>query len=415
MATVADMLLIVLAFLAGAGLVYYGIVLYRVRVTSARFPTARDGLALPEPEGGWPRVTVVIPAHNEADVIAHSARALRNQDYPHLRVVYALDRCTDGTEDALRETLSDGSGGIDERFEIVRIESCPDDWAGKTNAIWTAVQQSDATRDAECLLFTDADTSFDPSLVRSTVALLRERAVGMISLLSTLTFEAPFEKRYQPSAGFELVRQFPIDQINNPGDRTRNFANGQFMLFTRQAYEAVGGHEAVKDHLLEDLAFARLLSPRHTGERVNTLLADGMLICRMYRSIEAYRKGWKRIFTEAVRRRPARLRASSNRLILTGVIFPLCAILALIFGVLIVSGDTPLGVALLVSGGLALIVTVAALVSVYRSQGAPARLIVWYPLGAMHTSRLLREAARDLEAGVMTEWGGKSYTREIKS
>ena len=404
------------SFLACASLVYYGIVLYRVRVTSARFPTARDGLALPEPEGGWPRVTVVVPAHNEADVIAYSARSLRDQDYPHLRVVYSLDRCTDGTESVLRDALTDQSGERSTNgSRSWRSVACPNDWAGKTNAIWRAVRDSEATRDADCLLFTDADTEFDPSLVRSTVALLRDRGVGMISLLSTLTFDAPFEKRYQPSAGFELVRQFPIDQINNPGDRTRNFANGQFMLFTREAYEAVGGHEAVKDHLLEDLAFARLLSPRHTGERVNTLLAEGMLICRMYRSIEAYRKGWKRIFTEAARRRPARLRASANRLILTGVIFPFCAVLALIFGAAVVANDTPLGVALLLSGGGSLLVTVATLADVYRSQGAPARLVVWYPFGAVHTSRLLREAARDLEAGVATEWGGKSYTREVKA
>ena len=395
--------------------VYYGIVLARIRASSRAVPTVRAGLDLPEPVGGWPSVCVIIPAHNEADVIAASARALLAQDYPRLRVVYALDRCTDETAEALEEALRDDTGALDDRVEIMTIEHCPDDWAGKTNAIWRAVQDSAHAKDADALFFTDADTAFDPALVRAAVALLIERRVGMISLLSTLTFDEPFERRHQPAAGFELVRQFPLDQINNPGERTRNFANGQFMLFTRDAYEAVGGHEAVREDLLEDLAFAKLLSPRHTGKRVNTLLSDGMLLCRMYRSPEAFRKGWKRIFTEAVRRRPLRLRRAANRLVLTGVVFPLSAIVALLDGLLVSAVDPPLGFASIAVGSIALLLTILALRGVYRAQGAPARLMLTYPLGAMHVAGLLREAANDLEQGVQTEWGGRRYTRKVQS
>ena len=401
---------IVLVILACACAVYYGIVLYRILVSSRTIPTARAGLDAPEPEGGWPDVAVVIPAHNESDIIAHSARSLAAQDYPRFRVIYALDRCTDETESVLRATIDDArSNG---RFEIITIDECPEDWSGKTHAIWKAVNESTHAREADALLFTDADTEFHPSLVRAAVALLHQRNVGMISLLPTLSFEAPFEKRRQPAAGFELIRQFPLDQINKPGERTRNFANGQFMLFTRDAYEAVGGHEAVREHLLEDLAFARLLSPKRAGMRVNTLLADGMLLCRMYRSAESFRKGWKRIFTEALRRRPARLRASANRLLLTGVIFPVCALMSLVIGALLVPVDGPLALALLVSGALGTALAAAALARVYRTQGAPSRLIAQYPLGALDTFSLLREAARDLERGVQTEWAGKRYTRE---
>lgn len=402
--------LIAIAVLAGACGAYYAVVAWRVHVSNRTIPTARRGLTLPEPEGGWPSVCVVIPAHNEADIIEHSARSLMATDYPDLRVVYALDRCTDETERVLRDAIGD-----DPRFTIHTIRECPDDWAGKTHAIWRAVNDTDASRDAEMLLFTDADTEFGPSLVRATVALRRERGVGMLSLLSTLTFETAFERVDQPAAGFELIRQFPLDQVNDPGDKPRHFANGQFMLFTREAYEAVGGHEGVKDALLEDLAFAVKLAPIHSGHRVGVHLADGLLTCRMYRSPEAFRKGWKRIYTEAAKRKPDRLRTLATRLVITGVLFPFVSHVAIVAGLVVALRDTPLAAWLLATGFGSLAMMWLGLSLVYRAQGAPLWLIPAYPLGAWRTAGILREAARDLTTGVRTEWGGRAYTREVRT
>jgi len=407
--------LVALAVLAFGCAAYYAIVVYRVMYSAKFVPTARDGLELPPPEGGWPTVTVIIPAHNEADVIAEAAKSLRAQDYPNLRVVFALDRCTDETESVLRDALVDENGELDERFAILLIAECPEGWAGKTNAIWTAVKTSEHARTSDKILFTDADTIFDPGLVRATVALMANRGVGMLSLLSTLTFDTAFERLYQPAAGFELGRQFPLDAVNDPGRKPRHFANGQFMLFDRAAYEAVGGHEAVKDELLEDLAFAVRLAPKHSGHRVGVCLADGMLVCRMYRSHEAFRKGWKRIYIEAAKRKPARLRMHANNLMLTGVALPACALLALVAGVLVRSMDAPLSGALIAGGALGMICMSWALALVYRAQGAPFYLVPIYPLGAWHTASILRESARDLETGVQTEWAGKLYTREARS
>jgi len=415
MAPLLTILLIPLTFLAVSCAVYYAVVMWRVGVAGWTIPTARAGLSLSEPESGWPSVCVIIPAHNEADVIEHSARSLRGQTYSRLRVVYALDRCTDSTESVLRAALSNESGELDHRFTIHSIGSCPDDWAGKTNAIWSAVNNSDSAKDAELLLFTDADTEFDPDLVRAAVALLHERGVGMLSLLSTLTFEHTFEKLFQPAAGFELIRQFPLDQVNDPGDNPRQFANGQFMLFTRGAYEAVGGHESVKDELLEDIAFAVKLAPRNSGHRVGVHLADGMLTCRMYRSHDAFRTGWKRIYTEAVRRQPKRLRKFAYRQLLTGIALPAASLIAPVAGCFVLSRDFPLAVALFIAGALAIAAMIGALSMVYRAQGAPIWLIPAYPIGAWHTASILREAARDLDRGIRTEWGGRSYEREVRT
>ena len=298
--------------------VYYGVVVYRIMRGRRTLPTARDGLNFPEPEGGWPSVAVVIPAHNESDVIAQAASTLLRSEYPgEARFVFALDRCTDDTEELLRGAIAD-AGEAGERAEVVLITECPEGWAGKVHAIHAGATRSDAARDAELLLFADADTRFDPGCIRATVAILKERKLSLLSLLSTLTSDAWFERLVQPAAGFELVRQYPLDQVNSTR-RGRAFANGQFMLFERRDYETLGGHEGVREELLEDLAFSRRMKKPGTGRRIGCFEADGMLGCQMYRSWPAFRKGWKRIYTEAARRRPGRLRENAWRLVFTAM------------------------------------------------------------------------------------------------
>lgn len=404
--------------IAGASVcaVYYSVILGRALRTARSIPTAAAGLSLPEPEGGWPRVCIVIPAHNEAAVIDEHARSLLAQDYPALSIVFSLDRCTDDTETILRRRCSVG-GSLDPRVEIVRVTECPEGWAGKTNAAWQGVQQGSAARNADLLLFADADTIFHPGLVRACVALLRARKLDLLSLLSGLTSDHWFERLVQPAAGFELVRQYPLDIVNR-AERPRAFANGQFMLFTREVYNRLGGHEAVRHELLEDMAFARQmerLRKRGTAP-AGVLMAGGLLTCRMYRSWEAFRRGWKRIYTEAALRRPRQLAEWAWRQRLAGVLLPLVALGALVAGAMVWRvNDLPLAASLLASGAAGLLAFALAMARIYRDQGLPAWLGLTYPLGAWRVAGILGEAAADLRAGRKTVWGGREYTREARA
>ena len=194
-----------------------------------------------------------VPAHNESRVIAGLIRSLRTETYPQLRVVLALDRCTDDTASLARAGIAG-----DARFEIVEIDLCPADWAGKVHAVHSGVTRSRGAQNAEYLLFVDADTVFEPGCIAASLALMRQSKLDLLSLLSTLTHDTWFERFVQTAAAFELMRQYPLTRANGLRDR-RAFANGQFMLFTRNAYDAVGGHAAVNRALLEDLALARLI------------------------------------------------------------------------------------------------------------------------------------------------------------
>jgi hypothetical protein len=107
-----------------------------------------------------------------------------------------------------------------------------------------------------------------------------------------------------------LVSLTNIDQW--PG----SFANGQFMLFSREAYEAVGGHAAVKDRFCEDVEFARLVKP--TGRRVRIAWGLPFASVRMYSSVASITKGWSRIFFACSLGRPWRIALGLILLLLTG-------------------------------------------------------------------------------------------------
>jgi glycosyltransferase involved in cell wall biosynthesis len=397
---------VVLALAAIATLVYWSVALFKVLRTRAQVPTARAGLSLPEPKGGWPEVCIVVPAHNEQEVIGRLAKSLRAQDYPRLRVVLSLDRCTDATAARAREAI-DG----DERFEILELTACAEGWAGKVHAVHSGVTRSKSAKSAEMILFADADTEFDPGCVRACVALMCSRGDELLSLLSTLTTERWFETVLQPAAGLELMRQYPITHANLRENR-RAFANGQFMLFNAEAYRAIGGHEAVRDELLEDLALARRMA--YAGRPTGVYLADGLLHCRMYNSLKEFARGWKRIYTEAAKRRDDRLTRSSWQARLCGSVLPTLGALLIaaspFLGETGPGGDSTRGI-LLGLGIASTLAYAAALAVVYRMGRTPLWCLPMHPVGAWFTAGLLRAAARDLRRGVPTTWAGRSYVR----
>ena len=413
-----DLALLLLVLLAvGCGVVW-SIGIGHVLSSRKRVPTLRAGLELADRDEleshDLPRVVVVVPAHNEERGIERMLRSLSAQQGVDLRVVLSLDRCTDRTLEIARATLGD-----DPRFTIVEITDCPEGWAGKVHAIHAGLERSGLAPDAQHLLFTDADTEFHPRCIAASVALLRERSLGLLSVLSTLTCDTWFERTAQPVAGIELLRQYPLLKVNRPIDAPhhRAFANGQYLLFTADAYRATGGHGAVRDELLEDIALARKVKAEGFGGGL--VLGDGVLHCAMYPDWPAFRRGWKRIFTEAANRRADRLAKSARRLLAIGLFFPVAAFAALAVGALgfLRAGgiDPDLLLALLSSGAFGLLAYLAAITLMNRMARAHPVSILTTPLGAWLVAVILFEAAKDLRERRPTEWGGKRYHRDDRS
>ncbi len=374
--------------------VYWAFVAGRVRYLTVRVPTVRSGLDVPMPEGGWPSVSVVVPAHNEERVIERCARSLLASDYPNLEVIIVLDRCTDRTLAILQPIAAS-----DRRLTIVENSSCPSDWAGKCNAARLGAERATGRH----LLFTDADAAFHPQLVKAAMGTAIRDRRGLLSLLPTLVAEAWYEVVVQPAAAILLLRMYPIDKVNRDR-RRRPFANGQFLLFDRAVYEAVGGHAAVKDDLLEDIAFARLVDA--ADRRCGLAIAEELLEVHMYPSFDALRSGWKRIFIEACHRRTDRLRGYAVRLLALGVVGPILQCIALALG-LWAGGATATVAMIAVAGGW--LAQLLALAIIYSASRTPLRGIFLYPLGVAYVASFLWQAASDLRSGKPVRWGGREY------
>lgn len=400
-----DILFVVLIVCSVGSGVYWFAVAVHVWLTNRLLPTARVGIALSESTPPTQRVCVIVPCHNEAGNIATLIGSLRDQDYDRLRVVLALDRCSDDTLGVARSAIGD-----DARFEVVEIEECPDDWAGKVHAAHSGYNRSEHAKGSDVLIFTDADTWLDPACVRSCVALLNDRGLDFLSLLSTLNAQAWYERMVQPITAFELARQYPLLRVNREDSRKRAFANGQFMMFTADVYQAIDGHVGVKDAILEDIAFARRVE--YDGHAGGLLLADNMLKCRMYDSWEEYLRGWKRIYTESANREVRRLKRYAVRTPMLCVVLPLCSVVLVVMS-LLVGDDSTRWVGVFI-GGLGLLGWLVGLASVYHMSRAPMRDIAGSVIGAVLTGRIFWSAARDLSSGTPTQWGGRSYVRKAE-
>ena len=380
--------------LLGAIIALWVVLIARIAMMMATRPTVREGLDLPVPDDA--SVSVIVPAHNEERVIDRCAASLRGQTHADLQLIFVLDRCTDRTRDLLEQHAA-----ADDRITIIENDHCPDDWAGKCNA----ARLGAAAATGDWLLFTDADTKFDQRLVRCAVASATKRGAALLSLLSTLTTGRFFERLCQPMASTFLVRLFPVDRINRD-HRSRPFANGQFLLFRREDYEAIGGHEAVKDERLEDLAFSRKI--HRSGRRVQCLFADGLLRVSMYGSFAAFGAGWRRIYIEACDREPRRLRRSAVTALAMGVCAPLAGFVGLALAAWLLPGALWWAVAAV---ALQLVFTGW----MYRINGAP---VVWAPLapiGAAWVVTAFRGAANMLDRREPIRWGGREYVLEPRT
>ena len=354
-----------------------------------------------------PTVCVIVPAHNEEACISLVARALRAQTYPGLRMVFALDRCTDGTERVLREALGDTSSA-----EILAIAHCPNDWAGKSHALWRAVHDTAAARESDIVVFIDADTIPAPNCITACVGLLRERGLSLLSLLSTLTCDKPFERIAQPAAVFELMRQFPIVRANSPTGK-RPFANGQFIMVKRADYLAFGGHEAIRWAVLEDIEIAR--QAVRQGFRAGIFVADELLTCRMYASFAEFSNGWRRIYRESCNNRPSRLFTFAWRLRLLGSIVPVLTLACLAVGAALHALDPgPLATAGFLTAFVGLLIWAGVLSLCYHAMRTGWHWAWTYPLGCWQVSTILFQAAREQARNVPIRWGGREYIRKSR-
>lgn len=346
------------------------------------------------------KVSVIIPARNEEANIGRCLESLSAQDYPNFEIIVVDDRSQDRTAQIVRELARQ-----DFRIRLVQVERLPDGWTGKNHALHTGVQS--ATGD--WYLFTDADTVHRPRSISTALGHALRRNADMLSLMPHLENITFWEKVVQPVAGAALMLRFPVQKVNDPASPTA-FGNGQYILIKKEMYEKVGGHSAVKDLMLEDIAISKRV--KEAGLRLHLAYGADLFKTRMYASFRSIWQGWTRIFYSAF---------AKNGLIIMGMM-ALVLLVSLFPYALMLYGTwllltQPLEFFTLALLGVVLLqffLIFPTLVNTYRISRSETSTIFYHPLSCLILLGILGNTLRKILFDEGVHWRGHHYVERAR-
>jgi glycosyltransferase involved in cell wall biosynthesis len=224
-------------------------------------------------------VSAIIPARNEEESIARTVESVAAQ--PEIEEVIVVD---DESTDATPRILSELTTRV-AKLKVIAAGSLPGGWVGKNHAAWVGA----AASKGDWLLFTDADTFHLPGAMRRALADAAEHDAALVSYSPEQEMETWWERALILQIYWMLSRRYTFEKVNDPA-LPDAAANGQFILVRRDMYESAGGHLAIANELLEDVALARLV--KHAGCRLYFASGLGIVRTRMYRRFGAMWEGW---------------------------------------------------------------------------------------------------------------------------
>jgi hopene-associated glycosyltransferase HpnB len=218
----------------------------------------RDDRNEPPPPEAFPFVCAVVPARNEADVIARSIGGLLSQDYPgRFQIILVDDDSDDGTG-AAAAAAAEALGGED-RLEVITGAPLPAGWTGKLWAMAQGVARTQLLEPKpELLLLTDADIAHAPDNLRRLVARAEVDNLTLVSLMAKLRCDTFAEKMLIAAFVFFFDMLYPFGRVNEPANKIAAAAGG-CMLVRREALKAAGGIEAIRAAIIDDCAMGRLM------------------------------------------------------------------------------------------------------------------------------------------------------------
>ena len=338
-----------------------------------------------------PSVGVIIPARNEAENIEDCLASLTKSSYPNFEIIVVDDRSVDRTAELAR-TIPPGNA---KRLVVMEGEALPEGWLGKP---WACQQGARATS-AEILVFADADTTHGDKLLSRSITELQNTDADLLNVLGFQVMESFWERLVQPQIFLLVLFRHPdLERSARSSQWEDGVANGQFMLMPHTSYEAIGGHESVRDRVLEDLALAQVV--KRYGRTFVIRMAMDDLTTRMHRSLTGVIAGWSRLIQMgAAQGQP--LVASFGVVTIMTLCFwvapPLMLMLALVgFG-----GET-----LLIWSALVSALSIGIHASFLNFLGAPAYYAVFYPLGSVVVIYIMIRSR--MHSGDV-EWKGRRY------
>ena len=335
------------------------------------------------------RVSVLIPAKNEATNIADCVRPFLSQLRPGDEIIVINNCSTDRTEAILKELGAveikrtvpfQSSGGPSPAagplFRYLNTPPTPEGWTGKNYALSLGVQHASG----DWFLFTDADTRHELGSVDASLSFAEKNKLDLLTLLPRCLAHGFWEEVVQPCAMGYMGLWFPVRKINDPRSQVY-FGNGQYLLARTGHYRLIEGHDGVKEAFLED--FALMKKTKEIGARGMCAFGMDLYGTRMYDSFGAVWRGWRRIFLHAFEQKPWPLLKCTLSVFLFSVL-PFAALITVAHSITVS----------LFLGVLVLAIIFGTAATAYAIVKARRRFALFHPLAALVFTCILADALR---------------------
>ena len=229
------------------------------------------------------KVSILIPARNEAENIIFLLESIKSQDYSNYEVIVLDDGSTDDTFDL----VSQFSNGY-QKFQVIKGKPLPVDWLGKNYAC----HQLAALADGKYLLFLDADESIKRGLINSLIDRAEGGSLALLSVFTNQVMISIGEKLTVPLMHFILLNLLPLRLVRYAKNPAFAAASGQCMFFNAKKYRENNWHEKVKHQVVEDVEIIKLIKQEELN--AEALLGNGLIYCRMYKSVTESLNGFSK-------------------------------------------------------------------------------------------------------------------------
>ena len=197
-------------------------------------------------------ISVLIPARNEEQKIGLCIKHLLSQDYTNLEILVLDDESIDNTGDIV-------SSFNDSRVRLIKGQPLPDGWTGKN---W-ACHQLSQNANGEFFVFSDADTTLGKRVLTLALIALKTKKLDLVTLVPRRVTSNISERFMFPFIDWAIFCWLPMKLAYRSQNPQFSATYGQFMLFKRNSYFAIGGHGAVRDTNLDDFELGRLIKEQN--------------------------------------------------------------------------------------------------------------------------------------------------------
>ena len=234
-----------------------------------------------------PFVSVLVPARNEERNILNLLNSISNQNYPNYELIILDDNSTDNTAKIVSEFIANNSYI---NIQLIIGRELPSGWIGKN---WACFQLSESAN-GDILIYTDADNTHSKDAIITSVNVINRNNVDFLSAFPEQILVTFWEKVITPFIDLVLYSLLPLILVKNSKFTSLSAANGQWIVIAKDAYKITGGHNTLKNKIVEDVEFCKLIKSKNLKAMV--LNGQEIIFTRMYHNLTEIISGFNKNF-----------------------------------------------------------------------------------------------------------------------